>query len=217
MATKKELAETDALGAGVSELRGSLEDALLGEVSGCDSKSETLEKKWQSAPARSTPTVPDGLRARERYCVLVRVIKDVPGLSQRDLRVPTHSWDDLIAKDICEARIGCPPDTFKVQLLSDTEFLLQKLPTNGPELSWEEANAIIRLVGGDYFWCGTPAVVAPGHRTKKEAKYDLQETFAYRHARELEKTVVSQYRKSKKIKPVINRPETPGRGRGMIR
>ena len=86
------------------------------------------------------------------------------------------SWDDLIAKDICEARIGCPSDTFKVQLLSDMKFLLRKLPTNRPELSWEEANAIIRLVGGDYFWCGTPASVAPGHRTKKEAEHDLQET-----------------------------------------
>ena len=162
--------EMDTLDASVAKLRGSLEDALVGVASGCDDKPETPIKKRQSASARSTPTTPEGIWARERYCVLVRVIKDMPGLSERDLRIPSHLWDDLIAKDICEARIGCPPNTFKVQMLSDTEFLLRKLPTNGPELSWEDANAIIRFVGGDYFWCGTPASVAPGHHTKKQAE-----------------------------------------------
>ena len=160
--------EVDGPDAGASEPRGSLEDALVGEASGCGSKSETPTRKPKSASARSTPTAPDGIRARERYCVLVRVIKDVPALSERDLRIPTHSWNDMIALDICEARIGCPSGTFKVQLLSDTEFLLRKLPTNGPELSWEEATAIIRLVGGDYFWCGTPATVAPDTRPKRK-------------------------------------------------
>ena len=210
--------ETGTLDASVAELRGSLEDALVGVASGCDDKPETPIKKQQSASAWSTPTVPEGIRARERYCVLVWVIKDMPGLSERDLRIPSHSWDDLITKDICEARIGCPPDTFKVQMLSDTEFLLQKLLTNGPELSWEDANAIIRLMGRDYFWCGTPASVAPGHRTKKQAKNDLHETFAYRHLRAEERTVFSQHRKNrKKRKPVISHPETPGRGRGLTR
>ena len=85
MATKKELMETDALGASVPELCGSLEDALVGEASGCDSKPETPTKRRQSASAQSTPTAPEGIWARERYCVLVRVIKDVPGLSERDL------------------------------------------------------------------------------------------------------------------------------------
>ena len=210
--------ETAALDASVTGLRESLEATLIGEASGCDSKPETPNKGQESASARSTPTAPEGIRAHERYCVLVRVIRDAPRLSQRDLLIPSHLWEELITKDICEARIGCPPDTFKVQLLSDTEFLLRKLPTNGPELSWQEANMVIRLVGGDYFWCGIPASVAPGHCTKNEAKHDLQETFAYRHLRAEERTVISQYRKDKKKKkPVINRPETPGRGWGMTR
>ena len=176
----------------------------IGE-SGCSSehvattsKSRAPARGHQSASARSTPTAPDGIRARERYCVLVRVTRDVLGLSERDFRVLPHAWEELIAKDICEARIGCPPDTFKVQLLSDTEFLLRKIPTNGLELSWEEANAIIRLVWGDYFWCGIPASVIPGHRTKKEAKYDLQATFNYRHLRAEERAMISQYQKDKK-------------------
>ena len=120
-----------------------------------DSKPGAPEKGRQSASARSTPTVPDGIRARERYCVLVRVTRDALGLSERDIRIPSHLWEELIAKDICESRIGCPPDTFKVQLLSDTEFLLWKVPTSGPVLSWEEATAVIRLVSGGVplMWC----------------------------------------------------------------
>ena len=144
--------------------------------------------------------------------------RDTLRLSERDIQIPSHSWEELIAKDICESRIGCPPDTFKVQLLSDTEFLLRKVPTSGPELSWEEATAVIRLVSGGYLWCGVPASVVPGHHTKKEAKYDLQATFGYRHARAEERAVISQYRKDlKKKKPVIKRPEMPGRGRGLMR
>ena len=144
--------------------------------------------------------------------------RDALGLSERDIRIPSHSWEELIAKDICKAKIGCPPDTFKVQLLSDTEFLLRKVLTSGPELSWGEATAVIRIVSGEYLWCGVPTSVVPGHHTKKEAKYDLQATFGYRHARAEERAVISQYRKDlKKKKPVIKWPETPGRGRGLTR
>ena len=60
--------------------------------------------------------------------------------------------------------------------------------------------------------------MVPGHRTKKEAKYDLQATFNYRHLKTEERAVISQYWKDKKKKkPVINRPETPGQGRGLTR
>ena len=203
--------EADALDASVSGIRDSLEAAFVGEALGCDSKPGAPERGCQSASARSTPTAPDDIRARERYCVLVRVTRDALGLSERDIRIPSHSWEELIAKDICEAQIGCPPDTFKVQLLSDTEFLLRKVPTSGPELSWEEATAVIRLMSGEYLWCGVPTSVVPGHRTKKEAKYDLQATFGYRHTRAEERAVISQYRKDmKKKKPVIKWPEMPG-------
>ena len=219
MATKKESMEVDALDASVSRICDSLEAVLVGEALGCDSKPGAPEKGRQSASARSTHTAPDGIRARERYCVLVRVTRDALGLSKRDIQIPSHSWEELIAKDICEAKIGCPPDTFKVQLLSDMEFLLRKVPTSRPELSWEEATAVIRLVGGEYLWCSVPASVVPGHRTKKEAKYDLQATFGYWHAQAEERAMISQYRKDlkKKKKPVIKWPETPGQGRGLTR
>ena len=92
MATKKESMEADALDASVSRIRDSLEATLVREASGCDSKPGAPEKGHQSASARSTPTVPDGIRACERYCVLVRVTRDPLGLSKRDIRIPSHSW-----------------------------------------------------------------------------------------------------------------------------
>ena len=77
-----------------------------------------------TVPGQSAPT--DGIRHRESYCLLVWVIKDALRLSERDVRVLTHAWDENIAADICESWIGCLPGTYKVKLLSHTEFLLRK-------------------------------------------------------------------------------------------
>ena len=147
-------------------------------------------------PSRSAPT--DGLCRRESYCLLVRVVKDVVGLSERDVRLPAHAWNEDIAVDICESRIGCLAGTYKVQLLSDTEFLLRKRPTSGPEMNWQDANAIIRLIRGHFLWCGVPVSLAARHRSKKEAKYDLDATFAYQHTRAQERTVLSKFQKDSK-------------------
>ena len=109
-----------------------------------------------------------------------------------------------------------PAGTYKVQLLSDTEFLLRKRPTSGPEMNWQDANAIIRLISGLFLWCGVPVSLAAGHRSKKEAKYDLDATFAYRHTCAQERTMLSKFRKDSK-KSVISPKEPQPRGRGMIR
>ena len=103
------------------------------------------------------------------YCLLVRVVKDALRLSEQDIQVLTHVWDENIAADICKSRIGCPPGTYKVQLLSDTEFLLRKRPTSGPEMNWQDANAMIRLIHGEFLWCGVPVTLVAIHHTKKEA------------------------------------------------
>ena len=168
---KKEDQEKDA------QKQGAL-DARVTEL--CTSLQETMAQGEMSGQGSSvTPT--DGIRRRELYCLLVRVVKDALRLSERDIRVPTHAWDENIAADICESRIGCPPGTYKVQLLSDTEFLLRKRPASRLEMNWQDANAVIRLVHGEFLWCGVPVSLAAGHRTKKEAKYDLDATFAYWH------------------------------------
>ena len=206
----------EALDAHVTELSTFLQEMMAdGETSGQESSAnETPLMMRQTDPSRSAPT--DGLCRRESYCLLVRVVTDAVRLSERDVRLPAHAWNEDIAVDICESHIGCLAGTYKVQLLSDTEFLLRKRPTSGPEMNWQDANAIIRLISGLFLWCGVPVSLAARHRSKKEAKYDLDATFAYRHTHAQERTVLSKFRKDSK-KSIISPKEPQPRGRGMTR
>ena len=96
-----------------------------GGASGQESSAnETPLKMHQTDPSRSAPT--DGLRRQESYCLLVWVVKEADGLSEQDVRLPAHAWNEDITVDICESQIGCPGGTYKVQLLSNTEFLLRR-------------------------------------------------------------------------------------------
>ena len=212
----KTVLKQEALDARVAELCTSLQEIMAdGETSGQESSAnETPLTKHRTDPGRSAPT--DGLRHRESYCLLVRMVKDALGLSERDVWLPAYSWNEDIAVDICESRIGCPPGTYKVQLLSDTEFFLRKRPTSGPEMNWQDANAVIRLIHGDFLWCGVPVSLAAGHRSKKEAKYDLDATFAYRHTWAQERTVLNQFWKDSK-RTILSPKEPQPRGWGMKR
>ena len=124
--------------------------------------------------------------------------------------------DENIAANICESWNGCLPGTYKVQLLSNTEFLLRKRPTSGLEMNWQDANAVIRLVHGEFLWCDVPVSLVTGHRTKKEAKYDLDATFAYWHSRAQERIALSKFRKDSK-RSVTTPKEPLPHGRGMTR
>ena len=210
----KTVPKQEALNAHVTELYTSLQEIMAdGETSGQESSAnETLLTKRHTDPDRSAPT--DGLHCRESYCLLVWVVKDALGLSECDVRLPAHAWNEDIAIDICESRIGCPPGTYKVQLLSDTEFLLRKRPTSSPEMNWQDANAVIRLIHGDFLWCGVPVFLVAGHRSKKEAKYDLDATFAYWHTRAQERTVLNKFRKDSK-RSVLSPKEPQPQGWGM--
>ena len=207
----KTVPKPEALDARVTELCTSLQEIMAdGETSGQESSAnETPLTKRRTDPDRSAPT--DGLRRRELYCLLVWVVKDALGLSERDVRLPAHAWNKDIAVDICESRIGCPPGTYKVQLLSNTEFLLRKRPTSGPEMNWQDANAVIRLIHGGFLWCGIPVSLAAGHCSKKEAKHDLDATFAYRHTRAQEWTVLNKFWKDSK-RSVLSPKEPQPRG-----
>ena len=163
-------------------------------------------------PSQSAPT--NGLRHRESYCLLVWVVKDALGLSEWDAWLLAHAWNEDIAIDICESQIGCPPGTYKAQLLSDTEFLLRKRPTSGLEMNWQDANAVIRLIHRDFLWCGVPVSLAARHRSKKEAKYDLDATFAYRHTQAQEPTMLNKYQKDSK-KSVISLKKPQPQSWGM--
>ena len=122
----KDVQKQETLDAHLPELCTSLQETMAqGEMLGQEgSVNGTPPTRRWTVPSRSAPT--DGIRHRESYCLLVRVTKDTLGLSEWDVRVLTHAWDENIAADICESRIGCPLGTYKVQLLSDTEFLLRK-------------------------------------------------------------------------------------------
>ena len=72
-------------------------------------------------------------------------------------------------------------------------------------MNWQDANAMIRLVYGEFLWCGVLVSLAAGHRTKKEAKYNLDATFTYWHTRKDSKW------------SVITPKEPLSRGQGMTR
>ena len=81
-------------------------------------------------------------------------------------------------------------------------------------MNWQDANAMIRLVHGEFIWCGVPVSLAARHHTKKEAKYDLDATFAYWHTRAQERIALSKFQKDSK-RSVITPKETLPHGRGM--
>ena len=81
-------------------------------------------------------------------------------------------------------------------------------------MNWQDVNVIIRLIHGHFLWCGVPVSLVAGHRSKKEAKYDLDATFAYRHTRAQERTVLSKFQKDSR-KTIISLKEPQPRGRGM--
>ena len=87
---------------------------------------------------KSPATGSQGTSQREAYCLLVRVAHNVDSVSALDAKVPDYVWTEDIARDICVYRIGALPNTFVVELLSDTEFLLFQGPWSGPRMAWED-------------------------------------------------------------------------------
>ena len=75
---------------------------------------------------------------------------------------------------------------------------------------------MIRLIHGEFLWCGVPVTLVARHHRKKEAKYDLDATFAYRHTRAQEWVALSKFRKDSK-RSVITPKEPQPRGQGMAR
>ena len=95
---------------------------------------------------------PDGFNKRESYCLFVRVLKDCKELLERDRLIPPHSWNEGLCLEICQARSGVPPGTLAVELLSDSEFLLMKLPKTGRGMTYDDAGLIQDCIEGSYYW-----------------------------------------------------------------
>ena len=84
-----------------------------------------------------------------------------------------------ISKDICEARTRVLPGTFSVDLLSDTEFLVYKLPKKGRGISEAESMLFADLIAGSYLWAGILADVFVTPRTTQQARRDKAKTREY--------------------------------------
>ena len=87
-------------------------------------------KEWVGSPVGS-PTLLDETPRWESYCLYIRVLRDSDVILEQDRKVPEYCWNAGISKDICEAQTRVLPGTFSVDWLSDTEFLVYKLPKTG--------------------------------------------------------------------------------------
>ena len=134
--------------------------------------------------------------------------------------MPEYCWNAGISKDICEAQTRVVPGTFSVDLLSDTEFLVYRIPKTARGMSDHEARYYADLIMGSYLWAGSPATVFVTKRATQEARRDKAKTKEYRRritvqrlataqARLKDLEMVAQKRQEHAANPV-------GRGRGMI-
>ena len=105
---------------------------------------------------------PDEHSRRESNCLYVRVLRDSDAILEQDRKVPKYCWNAGISKDICEARTGVVPGTFSVDLLSDTEFLVYRVPKTTRGMSDREARYYADSIKGSYLWAGSPAIVYSG-------------------------------------------------------
>ena len=108
-----------------------------------------------------------------------------------------------------------------MDLLSNTEFLVYKLPKTRQGMSEAESMLFVDLIAGSYLWAGVPADVFVTPQTTQQARRDKAKTWEYRRRITVERLATTQVqlqdldlaaRKQRELK------ENPvGRGRGMIR
>ena len=157
----------------------------------------------------------------ESYCLYVRVLRDSDAILEQDRKVPEYCWNAGISKDICEAQTGVVPGTFSVDLLSDTEFLVYRLPKTRRGMSDHESACHTDLIAGSYLWAGSLADVYVMQRTMQQARRDKTKTREYRRRITVERLAAAQARLqdldlvAQKHKEHALNPA--GRGRGMIR
>ena len=163
---------------------------------------------------------PDEHSRRESNCLYVRVLRDSDAILEQDRKVQEYCWNAGISKDICEARTGVVPGTFSIDLLSDTEFLVYRIPKMTRGMSDREAGCYADRKEGSYLWAGSPATVFVTKQTTQEARRDKAKTREYRRkitmqrlaatqARIKDLEMVTQKRQEHSANPVA-------RGRGMI-
>ena len=139
---------------------------------------------------------------------------------EQDRKVPDYCWNTSICKDICQARTRVLPDTFSMDLLSDMEFLVFKLPKTGRGMSEAESVLFADLIGGSYLWAGVPADVFVTLRTTQQVRRDKAKTREYHRRIMVEQLAATQARlqdldvAAQKHRELRENPV--GCGRGMI-
>ena len=184
-----------------------------------DAAMADLPKEWADSPAGSCAT-PDETPRWESYCLYVRVLRDSDAILEQDCKVPEYCWNVGISKDICKAQTGVVPGTFSVDLLSDTEFLVYKLPKTGRGMSYHESVRHADLIAGLYLWAGSLADVFVTQWTTQQARRDKTKTREYRRRITVERLAAAQARLQDLDLMAQKRKERTlnlvGRGRGMI-
>ena len=156
----------------------------------------------------------------ESNCLYVRVLRDSDAILEQDRKVPEYCWNAGISKDICEARTGVVPGTFSVDLLSNTEFLVYRVPKTTRGMSDREARCYADSITGSYLWAGSPATVFVTRRTTQEARRDKIKTREYRRKITVRRLAAAQARLKDLEMVTQKRQERAAnlvaRGRGMI-
>ena len=157
----------------------------------------------------------------ESYCLYVRVLRDSDAILKQDRKVPEYCWNADISKDICEAWTGVVPGTFSVDLLSDMEFLVYRLPKTGQGMSDHESVHHTDLIAGSYLWASSPAGIFITQRTMQQVRRDKARTREYHRRITVERLAAAQVRLQDLDLGAQKRKECAlnlvGRGRGMIR
>ena len=95
-----------------------------------DAMMADLPREQAGGPVRSQTSLDENCRWQS-CCLYIRVLRDSNIVLEQDRKMLDYCWNAGICKDICKAQTRVLPGTFSVDLLSDTEFLLYKLPKMG--------------------------------------------------------------------------------------
>ena len=177
-------------------------------------------REWAGGPVGSPTSLGENPRW-ESCCLYIRVLRDSDVVLAQDRKVPDYCWNTGICKDICEAQTRVLPGTFSVDLLSDTEFLVYKLPKTVRGMSETESALFVDLIGGNYLWACVPADVFVTPQTIQQARRDKAKMCEYHRRITVERLAATQARlrdldlaahRQREL-----RENLVGRGREMIR
>ena len=179
------------------------------------------EERFGGSGSGSGPRTPkDGLKTRERYCLLFGVEK-IPQPRERpgSRAVPPYAWTDLIIWDYVSPYI---PGLTQVKALNAMEFLaFRGSRTNKEGIPQGEAMALADgLDGNEVLWVGKPVVLHCSPRTLTEGAADLTASRDYvrkrTHDRINEQRANAVRQAQRQRMEEMPRVHTP-RGRGMGR